>query len=245
MKASTLRKILGLFIMLALAIGLCMFAACSNDEPEPDPTPDPDTPVTPGDDTDDGDNNDTETTYTFEAEYVDLTGITGSAASASIGGQDMISTAVDEQNASNGYYVTALNNSAGVNLTFTITSSAASTAEMTLLLNSGADSRTLESGYLDITVNGTAVTYSSTTLNHNTVTVSSGLSSKDYSTFQEITIGDISLASGENTIVISFNKNVPATSSVINFEFDAMTLKTAATLSWSPITDWDDFYSDF
>lgn len=180
------------------------------------------------------------TKYYFEAEYTDLTDLTGDPGSSTLFNKGMIAAG---ERAHEGYYVSTFN-VVGSTITFTVNAEAAATVNMSLLLRAEAEG-TMDSELLDIKVNGTAVNYDAVTVKSETEKVSAIKTNK---IFGEIAIGEVQLNAGANNITFTVGEKSNASGSgtyKYTFEFDAMVLTSETALTWSPITDWDSFYPDF
>lgn len=187
-----------------------------------------------------GDNVGSTSEYKFEAEYTDLTDLTGDLGSGTAYGKEMIQA---DDGASNGYYVENFNIKDST-ITYKITSDAATTANMSLLIRATSAGE-CDSDLLIVKVNGTTVSFTAATITDETEKVTAIKSNMKFTT---LVIGNINLIEGENTITFTVGEKPNASGTgtyKLSYGLDAMILSSSTTLTWNPIKDWDSFYEDF
>ena len=211
---STLKKIMVLLCVLAMIFSL---AACGGGgdtpttEPKSDPTNQPtDEPTEAGGDT---------TTYLFETEYTYMKDVVGGGISGAAAGLNMI---VESADASNGFYVGSTHSTNCV-ITFKITSDAAATATLRLLLGSELGTMKMNPTSFVITVNGTPFSYEEFTIPTEAKTTGK--------TFTQFKLGDIQLQEGENVIAFQVGPNEYCNGGPGGPLFDAIKLTSTATLT--------------
>lgn len=173
----------------------------------------------------------------FEAEYTYLEGVQGGGWSGAGEGTQLIQEEKSDGSlkASNGYYV-GYTWAEGLTITFEITASEATTADLIVRLAIESDKPTLNSGEeFSILVNGEEYDYGSITFK-NTGSPTGGIGA-----FEDFAVGEINLKSGMNTIELVVGKtDFPESRGDDNIapSFDCIKLKAASgTLSWIPYED--------
>ena len=164
--------------------------------------------------------------YTFEAEYTDVSNLSGGGISGAAVGINMI---LQSGNASNGWYI-GYTHKKGLAITFEITSSAAAKADLTLILGTELGPMVMNPTSYEITVNGTDVNYTEFSIRAN--------SSQIGTDFREYAITpQIDLVEGVNTLVFTTGENTYCNGGPGGPLFDAIKLDTTSTLTWEPIED--------
>ncbi len=264
MTKSLLKKLPAILLCFILCLGVAVFAvACGGGQTDDDQThndeqtdddqtnnddntdddqthndDNTDDDQTHNDDNTDDDSSDAMKKYYFEAEYVDLTDVTSDRGSGNTSGKDLI---VKGDRAHNGYYVQGFNIKDST-LTYTIHSDAAATVQLSLLICGENAAGTLDSELLIIKVNGTAVTYSDVAVKNDKEKVSA---IKTNLLFDEVSIGDIQLNKGDNTITLTVGEKVGTSNNyTYGINVDALVLTSSSPLTWNPI-DPDEFYPDY
>ncbi|MCD8306851.1 MAG: hypothetical protein LUD51_01280 [Clostridia bacterium] len=247
----------------ALALGLCAFAACGGDDSGTTGGNDDGKQQTGGGTDDEkqsggsgdeqqtgGNGSETNEAVVFEAEYTELDGMTADGGSITYSDDEVInsgSKSITQIYASSGYYV--LLNVTSATLTFNITASEATTADLSIVVRNEGSTHIVNSTYLQVKVNGNTVSFVGSNATNGTQTSGTGVLATTYYTFDEISVGTIQLNQGNNTI--TFSVLMPNTSSdMLSLDFDCIKLTSSAELGWAegyPITenDWDSHYSLF
>ncbi len=168
----------------------------------------------------------------FEAEYVDLTGKSGTGYSASPTGEDLIDKTISST--SNGAFINYMHNDT-ITLEFVIYAEEAVTnASLYIAAGSEMGTVTFTPSSLGIyTYVGRTATGSKTTVNYGSVSVSGG---KEYTTFNEYKFGAVSLVKGWNVIQIAVHTNTLRGGNIGGPGVDYIKVDTSVSLKWIPCT---------
>lgn len=168
----------------------------------------------------------------FEAEYVDLTGKSGTGYSASPSGEDMIDMTVSV--ASNGAFVNYMHNDT-ITLEFVIFApEAVSNAPLYLALGSEIGSPTFTPSSLGVyRYSGKTATGTKDTIQYGSVKVSG---SNEYTSFNEYQFGTVSLVEGWNVIQIAVHTNKLRDGNIGGPGVDYIRINTTVSLKWVPLT---------
>lgn len=211
MKIATVKKVLALLCALAMMFAL---TACGDDTPTTtegkQDVPTTTAPTEGGADT---------TTYQFETEFTYMNDVVGGGISGAAAGLNMI---VESSDASNGFYVGSTHSTNCI-ITFKVTSDAAATATLRVMLGTELGAMKLNPENFIISVNGTAISYEEFTVPTEAKTTGK--------TFTQFKLGDIELVEGENVITFQVGPNEYCNGGSGGPLFDAIKLTSTATLT--------------
>ena len=179
-----------------------------------------------------GDTGNKNQTYTLEAEYIDLSEVSGAGESSSQSGVNMIYGNGESDKSkgwSEGYFV-GYTYVANLKLDFVFQSDADATATIVLRLGSELGNLMLTPDLFEVQLNGTTVPYASLTLE--------GGSDMETIQFHDLTINaNAQIKAGENTLslIVRDNKLV-AGERVGGPCVDCVKITTTAGITWSPKT---------
>lgn len=159
------------------------------------------------------------TTYVFEAEYTFMEDVIGGGISGAAAGLNMI---MENAEASNEFYVGSTHSTKTV-LTYKITSDAACTATLRLLLANELSAMKINPETLIISVNEVPFEYEEFELPAEVKSVGK--------TFTQFKLGDIELVKGENIITLQVGANEYCNGATGGPLFDAIKLTTTAGLT--------------
>lgn len=168
----------------------------------------------------------------FEAEYIDLTGKSGTGYSASPTGEDMIDSTI--ATTSNGAFVNYLHNDT-ITLEFVIYAEQAVT-NAPLLIAAGSEMGTVSftpAAFGVYTYEGKTTAGKKTTVEYGSVRVNGGNS---YTTFDEYRFGTVSLAQGWNVIQLAVHTNTLRGGNIGGPGLDYIKVDTSVALKWVPCT---------
>lgn len=167
----------------------------------------------------------------FEAEYVDVTGKSGTGYSASPTGKDIIDTSLANMT-SNGAFVNYMHNDT-ITLEFVIYAEA-DVSNAKLYIAAGSEMGTVTftpSAFGVYTYEGNTTAGSKTTVNYGSVRVSGG---DTYTSFDEYQFGTISLKQGWNVVQIAVHTNTLRGGNIGGPGVDYIRIDTSTTLKWVP-----------
>lgn len=172
-------------------------------------------------------------TYVFEAEYTDLSSISGHTFSGELQGFSVITADEYDAGASNGYFIGYLYEK-GNTITFEITSDKAVTdAKLYLRATEEHENNPIDWEMLTVSVNGgDPIQYK--TMDFSGANSGFFSSTKVLRAFKDYTIGTISLQEGKNTITFTVNNNtvLQGTAKAIAPIIDCIKIKTDASLTY-------------
>lgn len=168
----------------------------------------------------------------FEAEYIDLTGKSGTGYSASPTGEDLIDKTVSV--ASNGAFVNYLHNDT-ITLEFVIyAEDAVSNAPLYLAAGSEMGTVTFTPSSLGIyCYEGRTASGTKNTVNYGSVSVNG---SKEYTSFNEYQFGTVTLVKGWNVIQIAIHTNTLRDGNIGGPGIDYIRINSSVSLKWVPCT---------
>ncbi len=213
---SSLKKMMALLCALAMMFALC---ACGDSTPSTNPTTTPTTAPTTAPTTEPVQAGNDSTTYLFETEYTYMKDVVGGGISGAAAGLNMI---VESSDASNGFYVGSTHSTNCI-ITFKVTSDAATTATLRVLVGSELGAMKMNPDSFIITVNGTPFSYEEFTIP--TEAKATG------KTFTQFKLGDLQLQEGENVITFQVGPNEYCNGGAGGPLFDAIKLSSTATLT--------------
>lgn len=169
----------------------------------------------------------------FEAEYVDLTGKSGTGYSASPTGESLIDTTLPQT--SNGAFINYMHNDT-ITLEFVVYAEATVTnAPLYFALGSEMGAVQFTPSSLGIyTYVGKTTDGAKTTVSYTSVRVEGG--NRAYSTFNEYRFGSVSLVEGWNVIQIAVHTNTLREGMIGGPGVDYMRIDTSVAVKWVPCT---------